>query len=70
MHRTRTAAATALATALAVLPLTGMAGPPGSGGKAGHDTPRHSPGMAASRSLSPRPGPSTTGPTGSPSPPP
>ncbi|MEW2439573.1 beta-N-acetylglucosaminidase domain-containing protein [Streptomyces caniferus] len=55
MHRTRTAAATALATALAVLPLTGMAGPPGSGGKAGHDNPRHSPGGAASRSLSPTP---------------
>ncbi|WP_030810250.1 beta-N-acetylglucosaminidase domain-containing protein, partial [Streptomyces sp. NRRL S-337] len=31
MHRTRTAASTTLAMALAVLPLTGMAGPPGTG---------------------------------------
>ncbi|SEE18488.1 hyaluronoglucosaminidase [Streptomyces sp. 2224.1] len=55
MHRTRTAAATALAVALAVLPLTGMAGPPGGGGKAGQDGPRDSPGVAGSRALSPTP---------------
>ncbi|MFG2831313.1 beta-N-acetylglucosaminidase domain-containing protein [Streptomyces sp. NPDC048434] len=55
MHRTRTAAATALAVALAVLPLTGMAGPPGGGGKAGHDGPGDRPGVAGSRSVSPTP---------------
>lgn len=55
MHRKRTAAATALAMALAVLPLTGMAGPPGAGGKAGRDGARDSPGGAASRAVSPTP---------------
>ncbi|MGW7492320.1 beta-N-acetylglucosaminidase domain-containing protein [Streptomyces sp. NPDC054786] len=55
MHRTRTAAATALAMALAVLPLTGMAGPPGGGGKAGHDGPGDRPGVAGSRAVSPTP---------------
>lgn len=55
MHRTRTAAATALAMALAVIPLTGMAGPPGAGGNAGHDGPGDGPAAAASRPLSPTP---------------
>ena len=55
MHRTRTAAATALATALAALPLTGMAGPPGVGGKAGHNGPRDGTGTSVSRPLSPTP---------------
>ncbi|MFC9242364.1 beta-N-acetylglucosaminidase domain-containing protein [Streptomyces decoyicus] len=55
MHRTRTAAATALAMALAVIPLTGMAGPPGAGGNAGHDGPGGGPAAAASRPLSPTP---------------
>ncbi|MGW2010788.1 beta-N-acetylglucosaminidase domain-containing protein [Streptomyces nigrescens] len=55
MHRKRTAAATALAMALAVLPLTGMAGPPGAGGKAGRDGARDSPEGSASRALSPTP---------------
>ncbi|AZS74918.1 beta-N-acetylhexosaminidase [Streptomyces lydicus] len=55
MHRKRTAAATALAMALAVLPLTGMAGPPGAGGKAGRDGARDSPGGSASRAVSPTP---------------
>ncbi|QZY18862.1 beta-N-acetylglucosaminidase domain-containing protein [Streptomyces decoyicus] len=55
MHRTRTAAATAWAMALAVIPLTGMAGPPGAGGNAGHDGPGDRPAGAATRSLSPTP---------------
>ncbi|BDM71379.1 beta-N-acetylglucosaminidase [Streptomyces nigrescens] len=38
MHRTRTAAATTLAMALAVLPLTGMAGPPGTGRSADRES--------------------------------
>ncbi|MFD3423984.1 beta-N-acetylglucosaminidase domain-containing protein [Streptomyces decoyicus] len=55
MHRTRTAAATALAMALAVIPLTGMAGPPDAGGNAGDDGPGGGPAAAASRPLSPTP---------------
>ncbi|MGW7575733.1 beta-N-acetylglucosaminidase domain-containing protein [Streptomyces sp. NPDC054765] len=55
MHRTRTAAATALAMALAVIPLTGMAGPPGAGGKPGQDGPGDRTEAAAPRSLSPTP---------------
>ncbi|MFD8548233.1 beta-N-acetylglucosaminidase domain-containing protein [Streptomyces sp. NPDC059649] len=39
MHRTRTAAATTLAMALAVLPLTGMAGPPGADRESAGDRP-------------------------------
>ncbi|MEV0375844.1 beta-N-acetylglucosaminidase domain-containing protein [Streptomyces sp. NPDC050636] len=53
MHRTRSAAATALAVALAVIPLTGMVGPPGAAPVAGHDGARDRPGAA--RSLSPAP---------------
>ncbi|MEJ8651118.1 beta-N-acetylglucosaminidase domain-containing protein [Streptomyces sp. MS1.AVA.3] len=55
MHRTRTAAATALAMALAVIPLTGMAGPPSTGGNPGDDGPGDRPAAAASRPLSPTP---------------
>ncbi|MET8021927.1 beta-N-acetylglucosaminidase domain-containing protein [Streptomyces decoyicus] len=55
MHRTRTTAATALAMALAVIPLTGMAGPPGGGGNAGHDGSGDRPAAAAPRPLSPTP---------------
>ncbi|MET7800659.1 beta-N-acetylglucosaminidase domain-containing protein [Streptomyces decoyicus] len=55
MHRTRTTAATALAMALAVIPLTGMAGPPGAGGNAGHDGSGDRPAAAAPRPLSPTP---------------
>ncbi|MFD0170073.1 beta-N-acetylglucosaminidase domain-containing protein [Streptomyces decoyicus] len=55
MHRTRTAAATTLAMALAVIPLTGMAGPPGAGGNPGDDGPGDRPAAAASRPLSPTP---------------
>ncbi|MGW3010727.1 beta-N-acetylglucosaminidase domain-containing protein [Streptomyces sp. NPDC001219] len=54
MHRTRTPVATALAMALAVLPLTGMAAPPGAGAKAGGDGTRETPGAAAAVSPTPR----------------
>ncbi|WP_411143781.1 beta-N-acetylglucosaminidase domain-containing protein [Streptomyces sp. x-80] len=53
MHRTRTAAATAFALALAALPLTGLAGPPAAAATAG---PARAPdGPAAATSLSPAP---------------
>jgi hyaluronoglucosaminidase len=53
MHRTRTAAATAFALALAALPLTGLAGPPAAAATAG---PARAPdGPAAATSLSPTP---------------
>ncbi|MGP8297916.1 beta-N-acetylglucosaminidase domain-containing protein [Streptomyces inhibens] len=56
MHRKRTASATALALALAVIPLTGMAGPPGATGPAGRDATRERPGAAGSGSaVSPTP---------------
>ncbi|MBM4792708.1 beta-N-acetylglucosaminidase domain-containing protein [Streptomyces sioyaensis] len=55
MHRTRTAAATALAMALAVLPLTGMSGPPGTGDDRAPDGARDRPVAAAAPSLSPTP---------------
>ncbi|WP_432001261.1 beta-N-acetylglucosaminidase domain-containing protein [Streptomyces sioyaensis] len=55
MHRTRTAAATALAMALAVLPLTGMSGPPGTGNDRAPDGARDRPVAAAAPSLSPTP---------------
>lgn len=54
MHRTRTAAATALAMGLAVLPLTGMSGPPGAGQGTGRDGARARP-VAAAPALSPTP---------------
>ncbi|GAB7030171.1 beta-N-acetylglucosaminidase domain-containing protein [Streptomyces platensis] len=53
MHRTRTAAATALATALAVLPLTGMAGQPGGGRSADRESAGDRP--AATGALTPVP---------------
>ncbi|MFI1737854.1 beta-N-acetylglucosaminidase domain-containing protein [Streptomyces sioyaensis] len=55
MHRTRTAAATALAMALAVLPLTGMSGPPGTGNDQAPDGVRDRPVAAAAPSPSPTP---------------
>ncbi|MFE3649219.1 beta-N-acetylglucosaminidase domain-containing protein [Streptomyces sp. NPDC059152] len=52
MHRTRTAAATSLAVALAVIPLAGMAGPSGAAPAPGADGPQARPATAA---LSPAP---------------
>ncbi|MFJ8673735.1 beta-N-acetylglucosaminidase domain-containing protein [Streptomyces sp. NPDC093589] len=52
MHRSRTAAATALAVALAVIPLTGMAGPSGGAAAAGQGGARDRPGAPP---LSPTP---------------
>ncbi|WP_367436161.1 beta-N-acetylglucosaminidase domain-containing protein [Streptomyces celluloflavus] len=53
MHRTRTAAATAFALALAAIPLTGLAGPPAAAATAG---PARAPDRpAAATSLSPTP---------------